>query len=152
VKRAGGVLLMLGVLALGAFGLLQLVESRDDSDVATPAAGIGSAAQTRCPTGDDLLTRDRIALADHERDYLLSLGNVVIQAPKPDAVVAIQRDVAGRYDPEFALAGQAVYLEPGERLRALAWDRELEPSGPEDPQLADFASTYLGRGARGSCD
>ena len=151
MRRAGGVLLVLALLVAGAFGLLLYFNSRDDAEVATPPAGIGDAVDSRCPQGEPLLTRDRIALAGDERTYLLSLGNVVIQGPVK-ALEPLQERLAGRYDPEFALAGQAIYLEPADAVRALAWRRSLDASGPDDERLEDFVSRYLGRGAQGECE
>ena len=55
----------------------------------------------------------------------------------------LQRDVsAGRSTPALAEAGQAVILarRPGVRgVQALAWRRKLDASGPDDPQLREFA-------------
>ena len=150
MKRAGSALLVLAVLAVGAFALLQLVVARDDAEVATPSGGVGQTGASECPRGKDLLTRDGIALSEDERDYLLSLGNVVLQGDV-DALRPLQKRLTGGYDPEFALAGQSVYVEPGEAFRGLAWGRSIDAGGADDPALEDFASTYLGQGAGDEC-
>ncbi len=57
--------------------------------------------------------------------------------------------MSGPFDPGLAAAGQAVILarRPGvPGVVALAWRRKLEASGPDDPQLHEFAEAYLGPG------
>ncbi len=82
----------------------------------------------------------------------LHLGNVVIfydgDAPG-DALEAVQRDVAGEFDPELAAAGQAVILAPRPGIgavTALAWRHRLVASGEDDPRLREFAEAWLGQG------
>ena len=143
-------LLVVVVVAVGGFGLLLYFSSRDDSEVATTGTQIGEQVTTECPRGGDLPARDGRPLDDEQERALLARGNVVLTGP-PE-LGAVQQELTGGYDAEFASAGQAVYLEPAdEGVTALAWERRLVATGPDDPALAEFVDAHLGHGAGDAC-
>jgi hypothetical protein len=156
VKRLGSVLLVLVVLAGGGFALLQVVNARDDANVAGPATGgPGEAFETECPSGSgSVVTRDRRELSQDDERALLARGNVVVRAPRPGDLEALQEEVSGAYDAELAAAGLMVVLAPASDagVTALAWGRRLVVTSPDDPALAEFADAHLGQGAGNSCD
>jgi hypothetical protein len=97
------------------------------------------------------VTRDETELSDDQILEALQLGNVILTYPDaraPDALVAVQRDVAGPFDSSLAKAGQAVILarRPGAGIQGLAWRRRLVASRASDPQLRAFAEAWLGQG------
>jgi hypothetical protein len=174
VKR---VLIVVGVVvvALAAcVGLIAVLASRDSSQVGgtsgpgtlEPDRGSGLLAHNAPDTPasppadpptsgrhkDAPVREDQTALSDDQLLTALQQGNVVFAYgdDKPPAeLVAIQRDVAGPFDPELAAAGQAIILDhrPGvDGVVALAWLRKLATSGPQDPQLRAFAEAWLGQG------
>jgi hypothetical protein len=138
--------------------LIVVLAGRDSSQVDGTAAGPGvvergAASADGPPTSGaqrgDPVEADRVELSDDEIVAALALGNVVI-AYDGAAPTAVQEEVSGPYDPELAAAGQAVILarRPGlGGVQALAWERRLVASGPEDPQLTEFAEAWLGQGA-----
>jgi Protein of unknown function (DUF3105) len=162
------------VAAAACVALISLLASRDSSQVGgTSGPGVlepdrgsqrlGSDAPqtpasppdqppTSGPHRDVPVTRDRAELSDDELLSALQLGNVVIfydGGKAPDALVALQEEVSGAFDPELAAAGQAVILarRPGVGgIVALAWRRRLNASGPDDPKLRAFAEAWLGQG------
>lgn len=165
----------LGVVALlvGLFAVNALVSSRDDAGVNRPGgpgavepdrgAAHRPAADRREPDpptsgphSPALVTRDARALGDDAILQALELGDVVLAYPArrpPAALLAVQQEVAGPFDPELAAAGQAVVLAraPGASgVQALAWRRRLRVSDPADPGVRTFAEYWLGRGRKGS--
>lgn len=167
VTLAIGTLVVLG----GLVALLAVVTARDDPDLgASEATGPGELRPDRgaghgapAPPASELptsgphrareITSDTAPIDGDELLHALELGNVVLaySSPRPArALREVQREVAGRFDPEIAAAGQSVILAriPGmEGVAALAWRRSLETGDPADPALRAFAETWLGRGA-----
>jgi hypothetical protein len=100
--------------------------------------------------------RNATRLSDDQLLEALELGDVVIAygtAQPPPGLAQLAQQVAGRFTPQLAAAGQAVVLDarPATRgLIALAWTRMLQVSTAGDPQLRAFAEGWLGRGAPGS--
>ncbi len=98
---------------------------------------------------------DATALSDDQILSALEVGDVVLLyggARPPAPLRAVQRRVAGPFDPSLAKVGQAVVL--GRRagtqgVVALAWRRVLRVGDAGDPALEQFASFWLGRGASG---
>jgi hypothetical protein len=174
VKR---LLLLVAVVLLAAaafVGLISLVASRDSSQLggtsepgvlepdrgaerlgadapATPASPPAD-PPTSGPHKPEPVTRDNAELSDDQLLEALRLGNVVIAYDAddpPPALVRLQSDTAGPFDPELAAAGQAVILalRPGVGgVIALAWRRKLAVDSPDDPKLHDFVEAYLGQG------
>jgi uncharacterized protein DUF3105 len=158
------------VAVAGLVALSLALSSRDDSQLSAAPQGPGelqpdhgaSHAAAAEPSGDvpptsgthkpDLVTRDRTTLTDDQLIHALELGNVVIlyEGARPDpALVQLQEDVAGPFDAELAAAGQAIILARragAGPATALAWRRLLRASSAEDPQLREFAESWLGRG------
>jgi hypothetical protein len=174
VRRALIALAVVLVAAAACVGLISLLASRDSSQVGgatgpgvlepdrgskqlgtdappTPVSAANMPA-TSGPHRDVEVTRDEAELSDDELLSMLRLGNVVIaydSAKPPEALVALQEEVSGAFDPSLAAAGQAVILmrRPGlDGVEALAWRRRLEASGPSDPKLREFAEAWLGQG------
>ena len=144
-------LLVVAVVAVGGFGLLAYFSARDDSEVATSTTQAGEQITTECPEGSGLPARDGRSLDDEQERALLARGNVVLAGP-PEQLASVQEELTGGYDPEFAAAGQAVYVEPtGDGVTALAWERRLEAEGPDDPALTAFVDEHLGHGAGDDC-
>jgi hypothetical protein len=102
-------------------------------------------------TRDDIeLDTDRLLTALEAGDVVLVYGDRSLRAK----LRALQNDIAGPFDPEVALAGQAVVLSHSPRLAgsgviALAWRHMLRVSSPSDPALREFVEFWLGRGAGG---
>ena len=164
------------VVAAGLAVLLLVFSARDDAEV-SGAEGPGELQRdlgsrhlpagehvpiegfTDPPTSgahhEQLVTRDGARLDPNEILHALELGNVILfydGARAPEALRAVQRDVAGPFDPELAAAGQAVILasRPGSGpATAAAWRRLLRADDPGDPQVRAFAEAWLGRGAGG---
>jgi hypothetical protein len=173
VKR---VLLLVAVVVLAAaafVGLISLFASRDSAQLggssgpgtlerdlgaadapATPASPPAD-PPTSGPHRAEPVTRDNAELTDDQLLGALQLGNVVIAYDAddpPPALVALQDETAGPFDPELAAAGQAVILarRPGVgEIVALAWRRKLQAKDPADPELRDFVEAYLGQGPSG---
>jgi hypothetical protein len=174
VKR---LLLLVAVvlLAVAAFvGLISLLASRDSSqlggssgpgvlepDRGAERLGADAPATPASPPADpptsgphraEAVTRENVELSDDQLLEALQLGNVVIAYDAddpPPALVSLQDDTAGPFDPELAAAGQAVILAPRPGVGgvvALAWRRKLEAAAPDDPKLHDFVEAYLGQG------
>ncbi|RKQ87277.1 uncharacterized protein DUF3105 [Solirubrobacter pauli] len=114
----------------------------------TPAS-TADAPPTSGPHREDPVDADRTELSDDQILTALAAGNVVL-AYDGAAPAKVQEDVSGPFDPELAAAGQAVILakRPGVGgVQALAWRHRLKASGPDDPQLREFAEAWLGQGA-----
>jgi hypothetical protein len=94
-------------------------------------------------------------IVDDQLLSALELGDVVLlygAATPPPALVALQRKVAGRFDPTLAAAGQAIVLarRPGTNgVVAVAWRHLLRTPSAQDPALTQFATYWLGRGPAG---
>lgn len=101
----------------------------------------------------ELVTQDRAPLNDDQLLSALALGDVVVvyatrRPPRP--LVDLARSVAGPFTPALAAAGQAVILSPIARTRGfigLAWTHMIRVRRAADPELAQFAAYWLGRGA-----
>jgi hypothetical protein len=174
VRRVLIVVAVVIVAAAACVALISLLASRDSSQVGgssgpgvlepdrgarrlgadapqTPASAPDQ-PPTSGPHRDVAVSRDGAELSDDELLSALALGNVVIAydgAKAPAALVALQKEVAGPFDPQLAAAGQAVILarRPGVGgVVGLAWRRRLNASGPDDPQLRAFAEAWLGQG------
>ncbi len=154
---AAGVIVAVG----GLIVLAILFNSRDDADLATAPAGPGELQPEsggEWPTSGqherELVTRDRRRLTDDQLLTALEAGNVVILYDAPDpgaALLRIQDEVAGPFDAELAAAGQAVILarrDGAGPATALAWRRVLQTPDPADPELREFAETWLGQALR----
>jgi len=98
---------------------------------------------------------DRARLSDDQLLEALELGNVVVMygtPTPPPALEALVGQVAYRFSPALAAAGQAVILarRPGTNgLIGLAWTHMLRIASPSDPLLKQFTQYWLGRGAPG---
>lgn len=101
------------------------------------------------------VARDGATLNDDQLLEALQLGNVVIvygSAEPPPGLAAFARTAAPPFTPALAATGDAVMLarRPGAAgLVALAWTHLLRVSSASDPQLGQFVSFWLGRGAPG---
>jgi hypothetical protein len=65
----------------------------------------------------------------------------------------LTRSVAPAFTPALASLGETVIVAPRpgtNGLMAAAWTHLLQVNGPTDPQLRDFVSFWLGRGAPGT--
>jgi hypothetical protein len=128
----GAVAVLLTVAATA--GLIAFFNARDDAGLARPAGAPGVAD----PGADD---------------PRLAAGNVVIVVTRPDERGEAERlaeELGAPGEDEVVAEGQAILVEEGDGpLRALAWQRRLEPAGVGDPALRAFAEYWLGRG-RGS--
>jgi hypothetical protein len=174
VRRVLIVVAVVIVAAGACVALISLLASRDSSEVGgtsgpgvlepdrgsrrlgadAPQTPASAPAQppTSGPHRDVAVSRDEAELSDDELLSALALGNVVIAydgSKPPAALIALQKDVSGPFDPEVAAAGQAVILarRPGlGGVEALAWRRRLKATGADDPQLREFAEAWLGQG------
>jgi Protein of unknown function (DUF3105) len=161
-RQALTALLIAGSASAACLVLILILAGRDEAPVA-PAGGPGALQRTVRP-GDPptsgthrtvRVTRDGRPLSRDAILTELAAGNVILfyDAARPPARLrALQRDVAGPFDPEVAAAGQAVVLarRPGTPgVIAAAWRRLLRASSPRDPRLREFVDAWLGQGARG---
>jgi hypothetical protein len=177
MRRALAVAAAAAVALAAVLGLLLALNARDDAGVASDArSGPGAlqpdnghrhlAAGQHAPAGlgdppasgphaPDLVPRDRRPITDDQLIHAAELGDVVLlyDAPRPPAaLVRLQQDVAGPFDPELAAAGQAVVLArraDAGPATAVAWRRVLRTADPADPRLRRFADAWLGQGAPG---
>lgn len=152
---AAGVVIVLA----GLFGLLAVFNGRDSAGLGNRPAGPGVYEQLDAhgtpPTSGPHRQANVTTESSVSEDALLTaleLGDVVIVHPPgrtPRALKRLQDDVSGRFDPEFAAAGQSVIVTawPGvDGIEALAYRRRLQVASPSDPQLRAFADTWLGKG------
>lgn len=99
------------------------------------------------------VTKDGAPLSDDQLLSALSRGNVVLLYGSRAAAAplrSVAAAVAGPFTPALAAAGQAVIVAPRQGTQgvlAVAWTHLLRAVQPTDPQLRDFASYWLGRGA-----
>jgi Protein of unknown function (DUF3105) len=161
------------VVALAA--LVVALSARDEAGVSAPAREPGEAQPDRgarhLPAGEHvplegltdpptsgahhprLPARDRDRLDPNEILHALELGNVILfydSARPPAALVALQEELTGSFDPDLAAAGQAVILarRPGSSaVTAAAWRRLLRAGRADDAAVREFAEHWLGRGA-----
>jgi hypothetical protein len=174
VKRLLLVVAVVLVAAAAFAGLISVLAARDSSQVGGPAGpgelqpdngaerlGADAPATPASPPADpptsgphkpEAVTRQNVELSDDQLLTALELGNVVIAydaADPPPALVQLQEDTAGPFDPELAAAGQAVILTRrtgAGGLIALAWRRKLTTDSPGDPKLHEFVEAYLAQG------
>jgi hypothetical protein len=164
VRRAGLIATGAVVLVVGLALLALAFNSRDDAEVgATAGPGVQEPDRgaAHLPAGQraEVPAGELPASGPHRPDPVVSdrrrLGDVVVlyDAPEPPAaLVRLQEEVAGPFEPALAAAGQAVILarrEGAGPATALAWRRVLRAGSASDPALRDFAEAWLGRGAKG---
>jgi hypothetical protein len=152
MSRVAVAILVLLVLAGGGYGLMHAANSRDDSSITPSAesAGPGKAVEGSCPGTPRNVTKDGGALSSDEIRTALAQGNVVLFGPDIAALREIQEEVSGPFDSELAAAGQMVIVAKGDQPAARAFERALD--GPADPAaLRDFAESWLGKAAGGTC-
>lgn len=182
LRRFGAGLLTVAIALGGVILLLLFFEGRDTSqlhrstDTASgpgqlfpdqgsahlrpgdaPARAYASDPPTSGPHVPVAIRSDRAGTRINDDQLLsaLELGNVVVlygEPGPPAALVALQRKVAGPFDPALAAAGQAIVLarRPGTTgVVAVAWRHLLRTPAAQDQALAQFASYWLGRGAHG---
>jgi hypothetical protein len=141
------------IIVAGVGGLILFLQSRDDAGIdAAASAGPGTVDPgLGGPHGDDLVTQDRRPLSRDQLLNALDLGNVVLTYPgndPPRELIALQRDLSGRFDAELAASGLAVILAPADALEGLAWRHRLAVDDPSAAQLREFAEHWLGRRGR----
>ena len=149
MTRVAIVVLALALLAGGGYGLLQVVNSRDDAGIAHPGSGgPGQAAKGTCPAVRVDIKRDGGVLSKDQVLTALAQGNVVISGPDTAALRAIQEQVSGPFDSELAAAGQMVIVAKADAPAARAWERTL--AAGDAATLREFAEFWLGK-ATNSC-
>ena len=165
---AGAVVVLAGIVAL-----LAVFQSRDEGDIGgaeasgpgqvQPDSGARHGASAPGVSAEDLpasgehapaaAPRDQAELTGDEWLHALELGNVIVAygSEEPgEALLRLQDDLAGPYDPELAAAGQSVILAYVEGLAeptAVAWRRTLEFQDPAAPEVREFIEAWLGTGA-----
>ena len=155
MTRLAIVLLVIVLVAGGAFGLHKLFTARDNSAVnGATTATAGGADAGKCPAQTAEIPRDGVALSPGQIATAIARGNVVLLSSDPATLRRFQADESGRYDAELAAAGQMVVLGkadlPAGRVDAKAWGRNLQ-AAPGDPALRDFTESLLGKGAGKAC-
>jgi hypothetical protein len=101
----------------------------------------------------EAVSKNAATLNDDQLLQALQLGNVVIvygTRTPPAALTRFAGLAAPAFTPAIAASGDAVILarRPGTTgLEALAWAHLLRVSSADDPELAQFVSFWLGRGA-----
>jgi hypothetical protein len=182
LRRLGTGLLTVAIALGGVILLLLFFEGRDSSqvhsstDTATgpgqlfpdqgtahlqpgqkPSRAYASDPPTSGPHVSVAIRSDRagMRIGDDQLLSALELGDVVLlygDPTPPAALVALQRRIAGPFDPALAAAGQAIVLarRPGTTgVVAVAWRHLLRTPSPQDPALTQFATYWLGRGPHG---
>ncbi len=127
----------------------------DRGDASRPGAGAGRFSVPAPTSGAHASRTPRREgrIDDAALLQALALGDVAFvygSARPPRALAALRDALIGPFDPELAAAGSMVLLvrRPGTAgVRALAWRRRLEATGPADPRLRDFVEAWLGKGA-----
>ena len=120
-----------------------------------PRPSYDSEPPTSGPHVPEAVVRDGATLDDDQLLQALQLGNVVIvygTAKPPAGLTKFASTAAPPFSPALAATGDAVILarRPGTNgLVALAWTHLLRAGSPSDPQLGQFVSFWLGRGAQG---
>jgi hypothetical protein len=103
---------------------------------------------TRIPRDDRELSTDEVLTALEQGDVVLVYRNPALRS----GLRALQRDVAGPFDPDVAASGQAIVLArkprgSGAPITAIAWRHSLNTSSVDAPELRDFIEFWLGRSA-----
>jgi Protein of unknown function (DUF3105) len=120
-----------------------------------PRPSYNSNPPTSGPHVTEAVVRDGATLNDDQLLQALQLGNVVIvygTKQPPAGLSKFASTAAPPFTPALAATGDAVILarRPGTAgLVALAWTHLLRVNSPSDPQLGQFVSFWLGRGASG---
>jgi Protein of unknown function (DUF3105) len=102
------------------------------------------------------VTRNAAPLSDDQLLQALQTGDVVIfygTRRPPEGLAAFTASVAPAFTPALAALGETVIIAPRagtNGLVAAAWTHLLQVQRPSDPQLRDFVSFWLGRGAPGT--
>jgi hypothetical protein len=161
------------VVVLGIGGLLLLVQSRDEGEVGgsqpngpgevQPDRGARHGASAPAVSAEDLpasgehapaaVGRDATDLTGDEWLHALEQGNVILAygADEPGAaLLRVQEELAGPFEPELAAAGQSVILAHVDGLAepvAVAWRRTLPFQDPAAPEVREFIEAWLGTGA-----
>jgi Protein of unknown function (DUF3105) len=110
---------------------------------------------TSGPHVPEPVVRDGATLNDDQLLQALQLGNVVVvygSRQPPPGLAKFAQTVAPSFTPALAATGDAVILarRPGTAgLVALAWTHLLRVGSASDPQLGQFVSFWLSRGASG---
>ena len=164
-----GALVVLG----GIIALLAVFQSRDEGDIgggdaegpgqvqrdegARHGASAPEISAADLPASGEhapaAVARDATDLTGDEWLHALELGNVILAygAEEPgDALLRLQEELAGPYDPELAAAGQSVILAHVDGLAeptAVAWRRMLTFQDPAAPEVREFIEAWLGTGA-----
>ena len=116
-----------------------------------------SSPPTSGPHRPQPISRDGVAIDDDQLLTSLQAGDVVIfyaSRTPPAGLSALARQVAGRFSPALAAAGQAVILAPRpgvDGIVAVAWAHMQRVNSAGDPALRAFMTYWLGRGATGRC-
>ena len=173
MRRAGIVILGGLVVVGGIIALLAVFQARDDPGLtreeasgpgqlqpdrgATHGASAPEISAAELPASGEhapaAAARDATDLTGDEWLHALELGNVILAygSDEPgDALLRLQDDLAGPYDPELAAAGQSVILAHVDGLAqptAVAWRRTLEFQDPAAPEVREFIEAWLGTGA-----
>jgi hypothetical protein len=96
---------------------------------------------------------DAAALNNDQLLQALEVGDVVLSygaSRPPPGLASLANEVAGRFSPSLAAAGQAVILDHRPDTKGvvgLAWTRMVHVASPQDPALRQFVQGFLGRGA-----
>ena len=120
-----------------------------------PRPSYNSNPPTSGPHAPEAVVRNGATLNDDQLLQALQLGNVVIvygTKQPPPGLAKFASTAAPPFTSALAAAGDAVILarRPGTAgLVALAWAHLLRVNSPSDPQLGQFVSFWLGRGASG---
>lgn len=120
-----------------------------------PRPSYNSDPPTSGPHVPEAVVGDGATLNDDQLLQALQLGNVVIvygTKQPPPGLAKFASTAAPPFTSALAATGDAVILarRPGTAgLVALAWTHLLRVNSPSDPQLGQFVSFWLGRGASG---
>ena len=173
MRRAVTLLVGAVVVVGGVVALLAVFQSRDDAGLAGSGsegpgqlhpdrgarhgASAPEVSAAELPTSGEhaaaAVPRDGMDLTGDEWLHALELGNVILAygSDEPgEALLRLQEDLAGSYDPELAAAGQSVILAHLDGLAqptAVAWRRTLEFQDPAAPEVREFIEAWLGTGA-----
>ncbi len=120
-----------------------------------PRPSYNSDPPTSGPHVPEAVVGDGATLNDDQLLQALQLGNIVIvygTKQPPPGLAKFASTAAPPFTSALAATGDAVILarRPGTAgLVALAWTHLLRVNSPSDPQLGQFVSFWLGRGASG---
>jgi hypothetical protein len=136
MRRLGVILGVLVLAAAGAFAAVSFFNARDDAGVSSTTAG----------PGVPLASLGAVA----QQVPRLPAGNVVVlyaDAAQRAALQSLAEDVAGPPSADLQAAGQAVVVRRDAQaggIVAVAGDRALRATAPDDPALRTFVETSLG--------